>query len=552
MNAIIALCHFCEAHGPSILFCTQPFHCQNHTPNDIRNGVAPSPSLCGITYKRHNSDSSVSEATNESPEKPKSSTIPKPSTCEGCRSIEPGQPGYISIDREYHISYISSQHPDEPELFAVLRHACVRSLSCEVCPGREGPIMFGDESSGYVFSHTFHLKDLQSRGFQRWYSLICVMMDRIFLVNSWQFLISNFKGIIDELQHKSERVYKEEQSSSKGPQSAEVLLHQPRNTLYPDQFRRVGQVYRSLADITKDTDVFQYLHKMFGWILKAGGIERYTEKVLVGPPVEEYLLDENNQGETEFDKEIHDLLNDQNEDGPIFQSLIQMHKILGNANFLKMAYHVVRGDQLVVRGKYKRTAASVLETAKFLVPAGCVQGCRYHEPEYVDSFRCNFLGLQEEAQVPDHVLESDLFVLVDITTDKEEIEKSTVKSHFSSIDSSFDGTVFTVAGADAGKEPTYLKHVIQALKDETINDKVFQLILVTLKEQWMGKVKVMFKFSKTGMRTKDDKQKLLNILDATVDDEILLKYWMTSLSQSYRTHLLETSSSSSQDSKETT
>jgi len=31
-------------------------------------------------------------------------------------------------------------------------------------------------------------------------------------------------------------------------------------------------------------EVFQYLHKMFGWILKASG-ERYTEKVLVGPPV---------------------------------------------------------------------------------------------------------------------------------------------------------------------------------------------------------------------------------------------------------------------------
>ena len=23
MNAVIALCHFCESHGPSILFCTQ-------------------------------------------------------------------------------------------------------------------------------------------------------------------------------------------------------------------------------------------------------------------------------------------------------------------------------------------------------------------------------------------------------------------------------------------------------------------------------------------------------------------------------------------------
>ena len=26
MNAIISLCHFCELHGPAIIFCTQAFH----------------------------------------------------------------------------------------------------------------------------------------------------------------------------------------------------------------------------------------------------------------------------------------------------------------------------------------------------------------------------------------------------------------------------------------------------------------------------------------------------------------------------------------------
>lgn len=26
MNAIIALCHFCEGHGPQVMFCTQPTH----------------------------------------------------------------------------------------------------------------------------------------------------------------------------------------------------------------------------------------------------------------------------------------------------------------------------------------------------------------------------------------------------------------------------------------------------------------------------------------------------------------------------------------------
>jgi folliculin len=31
MNAIISLCHFCELHGPSVLFCTQAFH--SHEPS---------------------------------------------------------------------------------------------------------------------------------------------------------------------------------------------------------------------------------------------------------------------------------------------------------------------------------------------------------------------------------------------------------------------------------------------------------------------------------------------------------------------------------------
>ena len=53
MNAVIALCHFCEVHGPQILFCTQPFHCANHSPDEIQNGaIEPTPSSCGINQSR--------------------------------------------------------------------------------------------------------------------------------------------------------------------------------------------------------------------------------------------------------------------------------------------------------------------------------------------------------------------------------------------------------------------------------------------------------------------------------------------------------------------
>ena len=41
------------------------------------------------------------------------------------------------------------------------------SLNCEVCPGREGPIAFGEDGSSHVLSYTFKIKDSQARGFSR-------------------------------------------------------------------------------------------------------------------------------------------------------------------------------------------------------------------------------------------------------------------------------------------------------------------------------------------------------------------------------------------------
>lgn len=69
-----------------------------------------------------------------------------------------------------------------------------------MCPGREGPIFFGDEQHGFVFSHTFFIKDSLARGFQRWYSIVMVAMDRIYLINSWPFLLCHLRLTIQSLQ----------------------------------------------------------------------------------------------------------------------------------------------------------------------------------------------------------------------------------------------------------------------------------------------------------------------------------------------------------------
>lgn len=56
-----------------------------------------------------------------------------------------------------------------------------------------------------------------------------------------------------------------------------------------------------------------------------------------------------------------------------------------------------------------------------------------------------------------------------------------------------------------------------------------------------SKVKVLFKFTKVDSRPKEDTQKLLSILGAAEEDNVkLLKFWMTGLSKTYKSHLMST------------
>ena len=51
MNAIISLCHFCELHGPKVLFCTQPIHPEEKTgpDNDTESSQQQAPKVVSPT-----------------------------------------------------------------------------------------------------------------------------------------------------------------------------------------------------------------------------------------------------------------------------------------------------------------------------------------------------------------------------------------------------------------------------------------------------------------------------------------------------------------------
>ncbi|KJE88797.1 hypothetical protein, variant [Capsaspora owczarzaki ATCC 30864] len=491
MNGIIVLCHFCELHGPSVLFCTQAFH-SNHDPLEAftttsgaggaavsqshaggangtglnngkdldtasyydsefggRGGYLPPLSESSRDMSRTASHSTTTTTSNASsldvPSSISSSSssavaaaataaaggmhTPSPnrrrighlaaaspgspaasnSTCSSCRSLPDDMPGFITNDHTTRISYISSQYPDHPSLYSHVRQACVRSLSCEVCPGREGAVIFGDDKSGYVFSYTFFVRDAQARGFQRWYSIISLMTDRIYLVNSWHFLVSSSRELISDLQKRANHRFEADQAKK----TAEARFASPGVGsgfgMTPDQFRRRRgghQALRSLQDLSGDERLFSTVHTAFAWTLKACG-ERMFERQIEGPP----LIASGHPADLTNQYEMIDRA------GTLrFATLSELIQVIGIEVFTLLLFNVVIGNQLVVRGPDPTMVASCLRLVQDLIPIGCCN-VDYRSTVYKDSWQCNLLGLTATAEVPPHV-DTHSYVLLDMTCEE--------------------------------------------------------------------------------------------------------------------------------------
>ncbi|KFW68609.1 Folliculin [Pygoscelis adeliae] len=570
MNAIVALCHFCELHGPRTLFCTEVLHSplpqgagsgdisgQNEQAEEEEGGIQMSSRI------RSHSPAEGASADSSSPG-PKKSDMCEAS---GCRSLAGGHPGYVSHDKETSIKYVSHQHPNHPQLFSIVRQACVRSLSCEVCPGREGPIFFGDEQHGFVFSHTFFIKDSLARGFQRWYSIITIMMDRIYLINSWPFLLGKIRGIIDELQGKALKVFEAEQYGC--PQRAQRM-----NTAFtPFLHQRNGNAARSLTSLTNDENLWACLHTSFAWLLKACG-SRLTEKLLEGAPTEDTLvqmekladLKEESEGWDGSEEEVKpssqpdvvegqelskcspetSLMPDCNSWNvahrrlSVFRSLRHMRQVLGASAFRMLAWHVLMGNQVIWKARDMDLVQSAFDVLRTMLPVGCVRIIPYSD-QYEEAYRCNFLGLSPHVQIPSHILSSEFAVLVEVRS----ATRSSLYPTLFDDEQSLNKYEFVVtSGSPVAADrvgPTILNKIEAALTNQNLSVDVVDQCLVCLKEEWMNKVKVLFKFTKVDSRPKEDTQKLLSILGAAEEDNVkLLKFWMTGLSKTYKSHLMST------------
>lgn len=476
--------------------------------------------------------------------------------CEGCRSLPASHPGFVSIDDETGIRFLSHQHPRQPQLFSVVRQACVRSLSCEVCPGREGPIFFGDEQHGFVFSHTFFIKDSLARGFQRWYSIVMVAMDRIYLINSWPFLLRHLKLTIQSLQSTALKVFDSEQGIC--PQRAVRMNSAFSPAVFPHQ--RSGNAARSLTSLTQHPNLWASLHSSFSWLLKACG-SRLTEKLLEGAPTEDTLVLIERQTEQEEEmscwegaeggvskrhhsesKLTHNFLSDDAKldelPGPKFRSLRHLRQVLGATDFRQLAWHVLMGNQVIWRGADPVLIQSAFTMLKSLLPVGCVRSVPYSS-QYEEAYKCNFLGLSPDVPIPAHVSSSEFTVLVDVTSERSCHIPAVGEDDISSL---YQFTISSANTQPIDRGPALLNKLEVALSNENLSVDVVSHCLLCLKEEWMNKVKVLFKFSKVDGRGREDTQKVLALLGATgpgeEDNVRLLKYWMTGLSKTYKSHLM--------------
>ncbi|CAH8593773.1 unnamed protein product [Dicrocoelium dendriticum] len=505
MNAVVILCHFCEQHGPSVIMCTQPY---SQGPTKLasastgpeqrisdRASMKRTASHTGLHGTTGSGDSSVDVSSSRFPfgsdlSQVNKKTSPaasqqllpsKTATCRACSFSTRDEPGFVSQDQAANLSYISTQWPKDPDLLNFVRTACQRSLSCEVSPGPEGAFYFGDEVNGHVVSYNFQIKDSQARGFQSRYCFLMLSWDRVYLLNLWPFLISNFSKMASRIMQSADRVYASESSSSNSASIGAVAsgsgTSRPMSTIpagrgaTPPAFytqpisaglisvgvpvtggpsarqrRAVDADMRSLADLTKDGQIFYRIHAWFTWLLRAGA-RRWTALPSFTAPADEDLLIEIEERQTRlalgFDSTTESTsvrpsrssfstchttpgtagqsapppsansrmpvgkslgISDGSVEEETALSLFVLTRLmhsLGAGTFSQVVQHVAVGNQLVVQPLDNNLLGClVVNAVSKLLPRGCLKQILLSS-EYFPPFRCNLLSLTVDAAPPD-------------------------------------------------------------------------------------------------------------------------------------------------------
>lgn len=528
--ACVALCHFCDNHGPRVVTCTQ-------TGVGQEESQAPPPSM---TESEHVSNTRIhSVPTKRSvPSNLLSSFGPSAkSTCEACTPETPtNKLGYVSTQNSS--VFVSKHLPASQENLLSLRKACCRSYNCEQIAKKEGEVVFGDPCSDYVLSYKFYLKDTHARGLKKLYSIVILTHTPAYLYQFSSCITRQLEVIINSLKEKSDCVYSRE-SARKDNYS---MLRPSNRHIDPELYIKARTAVisqpRGLAAITGDSDIFHFLHCKFSSLLKTHlppNLHSLTALSYIDPIKEKHQLQHVQLGKHPVSSPTVTPSLDS------FHSLRHLSRTIGGYIFDQLLYHLYTGHQVVIRGDSQTLVSSALHHLSTLLPKHCVRMCEF-EKKYQSPERCNLLGLQLKAHVPNHFF-TDLRscgVILDI------FQLDTHSSSYSEID--------TDSGVGLGEDhldiyafqiqpdtpldynsqlllPTVLTHLHNVIYPKVYSEDVVRLAIESTKQSILTKVTILKKCSRipSSKQTSQFHQmmenKLLSVIHASKADLPFLNFW---------------------------
>lgn len=148
-----------------------------------------------------------------------------------------------------------------------------------------------------------------------------------------------------------------------------------------------------------------------------------------------------------------------------------------------------------------------------LLPKGCVKAV-FDSTKYLESSKCNLLALVDSVPMP-AVTDTEVLLIDMVDADEKQAVKCTI--HFK--------------GRLPEKLPRFLIELERILQDASFSDATLNTYLVSVKEEWLNKSKILYSFIKSrkeAPRGHEDAEKLYQAIGAQEADTKLMRFWMAS------------------------
>ncbi|RNA22754.1 folliculin-like [Brachionus plicatilis] len=216
--------------------------------------------------------------------------------------------------------------------------------------------------------------------------------------------------------------------------------------------------------------------------------------------------------------------------------------------FHQIAYNVIIGNQVIVRGKHKRLVESVVRVLEGLIPLGCCKSV-YFSHQYLKSYECKLLGLSDQVYLfkdadkdVNYVLDDlNEFILIDLSIDSQlKIDPQNLQINFESINSQTLSEYIEYKinfelctnVKNATQIPSIQTKIESYLSNESLDDESVMSLIRLAKEEWLNKTKVFYKYLLSpNVNNSVSIESVLTMLNLGRNDELALKYWQAGLSQ---------------------